>query len=288
MTRRDIYHSQRPVGPDSPGRTLRPSFLSLPARTSKPRRTGISHVLDNGLSLGEVRDRLDAASDSIDVWKFGWGTAYLDPALTAKLELLAEHDVLACPGGTLLEIAWQQGVADEFLDWAQAVGFPAVEVSCGSVSMTRPVKDSLIRTAAARFTVLAEVGRKEPNAPVSTTEWARDAAADVAAGARWVVTEGRESGTVGLFTADGEVRSDLVDAIVASVGVDAVLFEAPRRAQQAWLIRHLGPDVNLGNISARDALSVEALRLGLRSDTIEAALTGAAPQDPPSLHEVSS
>jgi len=277
MTGRDIHHNHRRQSPP----TARPGFITLPERTSKPRRTGISHVLDNGISLAETAQRLAAASDFIDVWKFGWGTAYIDPSLDAKLDLLAEHDVLACPGGTLLEIAWRQGVASHFLDWAEASGFPAIEISCGSVAMTRDVKDTLIETAVKRFTVLTEVGLKDPTAPVSAAQWARDAAADLGAGAHWVVTEGRDSGTVGLFTIEGDVRRTVVDAVVASVGVDVVLFEAPQRAQQAWLIRRFGPNVNLGNIGVGDALSVETLRLGLRSDTMDAPfVTGS--QEPPS------
>jgi phosphosulfolactate synthase len=31
-----------------------PDFLDLPARTTKPRRTGITHVLDAGLPMAEV------------------------------------------------------------------------------------------------------------------------------------------------------------------------------------------------------------------------------------------
>ena len=34
-----------------------------------------------------------------------------------------------------------------------------------------------------------------------------------------------------------------------------------------WFVRRFGPDVNLGNIAADDVLSLETLRLGLRSDT---------------------
>ena len=258
-----------------------PTFLSLPERSAKPRLAGLTHVLDKGMSVDSARSALAAAGPLMDVWKFGWGTAYIDPSLDAKLDLLAEHDVLACPGGTLLEIAWRQGVASHFLDWAEASGFPAIEISCGSVAMTRDVKDTLIETAVKRFTVLTEVGLKDPTAPVSAAQWARDAAADLGAGAHWVVTEGRDSGTVGLFTTEGDVRRTVVDAVVASVGLDVVLFEAPQRAQQAWLIRHFGPNVNLGNIGVGDALSVETLRLGLRSDTMDAPfVTGS--QEPPS------
>lgn len=266
MTARDVHHSQNP--PSRPA--LRPDFLTLPARTSKPRRSGISQLIDNGISAAELGQRLAAASDCIDVWKFGWGTAYVDACLAAKLALLDEHGVLACPGGTLVEVAWRQGVVGQFLDWAEAVGIPAIEISCGSVAMTRDVKDTLIATAADRFTVLTEVGSKDPDVAVSAATWARDAAADLAAGARWVVTEGRESGTVGMFRTDGDIRRAVVDAVVESVGLDVVLFEAPQRAQQAWLIRQFGPNVNLGNIGVGDALSVETLRLGLRSDTLDA------------------
>ena len=45
------------------------------------------------------------------------------------------------------------------------------------------------------------------------------------------------------------------------------MFEAPRTAQQAWFVRRFGPEVNLGNVALADVLSVETLRLGLRSDT---------------------
>ncbi len=250
-----------------------PDFLVLPQRTRKPRRCGISHVLDNGMSVSEVERRLQAAAANIDVWKFGWGTAYVDPSLREKLELLAAHQVLACTGGTLLEISWRQGVLDRFMDWAEAVGFPCVEVSCGSVEMPRADKDKIIDAAAARFLVLSEVGLKDPRATPSAAQWAADARADVEAGATWVLTEGRESGTVGLFDAEGEVRADIADAVVAAVGLEATLFEAPRRAQQAWLIRRYGADVNLGNIQPAEAMAVETLRLGLRSDTIGAVPT---------------
>jgi phosphosulfolactate synthase len=245
------------------------SFLALPSRTRKPRRTGITHVLDNGLPVSTVEALLGVCADSVDVWKLGWGTAYLDPGLPDKIDLLARHGVLACAGGTLLEIAWQQGVVDPFLDWAQAVGLPCVEVSRGVADMPRETKHALVARAAERFTVLAEVGAKDPEAVVDADLWGCEAAGDRAHGATWVVTEGRESGTVGLYAADGSVRSDVVDAVVGAVGLDATLFEAPRKEQQAWLVRRFGADVNLANVAPADVLGVETLRLGLRADTFD-------------------
>ncbi len=249
-----------------------PGFLALPARTAKPRRSGITHVLDKGLPVAEVEALLGVCGPYVDVWKLGWGTAYLDPGLADKLALLGAHGVLACPGGTLLEVAWQQGAVEPFLDWAAAAGFPCVEVSRGVADLSPDEKGALVALAAERFIVLAEVGAKDPLVAVGAAAWAAEAGADLAAGATWVVTEGRESGTVGLFRPDGSVRADVVDAVVGAVGLATTVFEAPRKEQQAWLIRRYGPDVNLANVPPADALGVEALRLGLRADTFDASV----------------
>ena len=249
-----------------------PTFLALPARTDKPRKHGITHILDKGLPIDQAAGLLQVAGGSLDVWKFGWGTAYLDPGLSAKLAMLAKRGVLACLGGTLLEVAFSQGRVDAYLDWAQQAGVDCVEVSCGAVPMTRAQKDDLIDRAARRFVVLAEVGAKDPRHEPTPAQWAVDAAADFAAGATWVVTEGRESGTVGLYDSTGAVREGVLAAVTAAVGLDSLVFEAPRKDQQAFLIRRFGANVNLANVPPADALAVEALRLGLRSDTLDLAI----------------
>lgn len=246
----------------------RAEFLDLPARSAKPRTVGLTHVLDKGLSCEEVRGLLGGYAPYVDIWKLGWGTAYLDPRAAEKVEMLRTYGVLACTGGTLLELAWRQGKQADCLRWAEDCGFPCVEVSNGTVLMPSEDKRALIAAAAPRFTVLAEVGSKDPKALVSPDEWARQSVDDLDAGARWIVTEGREGGSVGLYRADGTVRSDLVDRLVDVIGVERIVFEAPRREQQAWLIRTFGPDVSLGNITTGEVLGLETLRLGLRSDTM--------------------
>lgn len=247
-----------------------PAFLVVPPRARKPRRRGLTHILDKGLPVADVARLLEVGGRFVDVWKFGWGTAYLDPGLADKLAVLREHQVLGCTGGTLLEVAWHQGAVEPYLAWAEEVGFPCVEVSCGVAAMGPADKRKLIEGATGRFVVLAEIGSKDPRAEVTPRAWAAAAAADRDAGATWVVTEGRESGTVGLFSSGGDVRSDVVDAVVDAVGVECAVFEAPRKEQQAWLIRRYGADVNLGNIAPADALALESLRLGLRADTFDA------------------
>lgn len=252
------------------GNVTLPSFLSLPERSKKPRTVGITHVLDKGATAAATASVLAGAGPHIDIWKFGWGTAYVDVELAAKLEVLRSAGVLACLGGTLLEIAWSQGKDDECLAWAKRAGFDTVEVSRGVAPMALSDKHELLRRAADSFVVLSEVGNKDPDKPLRADEWSDEIAGDIAAGARWVITEGRESGTVGLYRPDGTVREDIVAAAVRGGGVERVLFEAPRKDQQAWLIRAFGPDVNLANIAWDEVLAVETLRLGLRADTCDA------------------
>jgi phosphosulfolactate synthase len=224
-------------------------------------------VLDKGMPVPWVEPLLPVTGDAMDIWKMGWGTAYLEADVAAKVALLLRNGIRASTGGTLLEIAWAQGKADAFLDWAEAAGFPCVEVSNGTVGMPPSEKSRLIRRVAARFIVLGEVGSKDPAALAVPAAWADEVSRDLDAGATWVVAEGRESGTVGLYDPDGGVREGIVEAVLG-VSPERVVFEAPRKDQQAWLIRRLGPDVSLGNVAPTEVLGLEALRLGLRADTI--------------------
>lgn len=245
---------------------MAPDFLNLPARPAKPRARGLTHVLDNGLPLQAAAAVLDTAGEFVDIWKFGWGTAYLDRQFRAKLRALAAHNVRACLGGTLLEIAWSQGRAEQCLSWAAAAGVPIVEVSRGVMPIPLAEKTRLVTLARSSFTVLTEVGSKDAHRP-AIAEWQHEIGEDLAAGAWLVVTEGRASGTVGTYDETGAVREDVIAAVVETAGCDNVLFEAPRRQQQAWYVNRFGIDVNLGNVAVHDAVNLETLRLGLRADT---------------------
>lgn len=219
--------------------------------------------------MSEVDGILDATAAVIDIWKFGWGTAYLDRQLHRKLRALDDASVLGCTGGTLLEIAWAQKRATEFFDWVADVGIHCVEVSNGATGLPLSAKRELLAEALSRgLTVLSEVGSKDPTHRADADEWVAEMVGDLAAGATWVVAEGRESGTVGMYDSAGTIRTDIVAAIEAAVDPARVIYEAPRREQQAGLIRRLGPSVNLGNVAPADIMGVESLRVGLRTDTL--------------------
>jgi phosphosulfolactate synthase len=248
-----------------------PAFLKLPARAAKPRSRGITHVLDKGLTPDATRGFLEQAGHLTDIVKVGWGIGYIDPTLPARAVTYSEHGCPVSLGGTLLEIAAHQNRVGELRDWALQAGISHVEVSNGLCALTDARKQALIRELSADFVVLAETGAKRGDYPPEPAEWAQEMARDLDAGARWVIAEGRESGTVGLYRADQGIREDLVGTILDRIPADRVIFEAPAKAQQAWFVRQLGADVNLGNIDPASVLALETLRLGLRADTADVA-----------------
>ena len=251
-------------------------FLATPAREDKPRCGGITHALDAAMPPDLLAAYLASAGPYIDIVKLGWGLGYIDPQLGRRAELCRQHAVILSAGGTLLEIAAHQHKLPEFTVWAAGYGIGALEVSNGLGLLTVEQKQDIIAGLAGRFVILAETGSKDERVVADPRAWAREMASDLAAGATWVIAEGRESGTAGLYRPDGSVREGLLDAILDRVGPDRVIFEAPRKSQQAWLIRRIGPGANLGNIRVEDVMAVETLRLGLRADTFAPCCLNAA------------
>ncbi len=244
-----------------------PGFLDLPPRSAKPRERGITHVLDRGLSLAEVDGLMEVAGDSVDLVKLGWGTALVTANLTAKLDRYADHGVPVVLGGTLTELAIRQGRVEQMADWMREHGLRHIEVSDGTIALEADVKRSLISRLATEFTVLSEVGSKDSDMIMAPYRWVEQIEAELEAGAWKVIAEARESGTAGIYRADGEIRMGLIDEIAHAVDTDRMIFEAPRKEQQVWFLHRFGAECNLGNIAPGDVLSLETLRLGLRSDT---------------------
>lgn len=259
-------------------------FLDLPHRTGKPRTSGLTHVLDKGLSLASLESLVEGVGEYVDIIKFGWGTAYITHGIRAKVALCDDYNIIACPGGTLFEIAVHQGRVKDYLNWLQQIGIRHVEISNGALEMPAEVKQRYIRQAVGEgFVVLSEVGSKDPHHAAVGSAWADEMVADLDSGASLVIAEGRESGTVGLYNQAGQPDPGLIEEVTKRMPVDRVLFETPRKDQQAWFIRELGSNANLGNIPPADILNLETLRTGLRADTV-GLLESAPDQHPPTEH----
>ena len=219
--------------------------------------------------MAEVDGLLEVAGDSVDVVKLGWGTALVTGNLRQKLDRYARHDIPVVLGGTLTELAIRQGRTEGLVAWLQELGLRHVEISDGTITIEPAVKRELIERLARDFVVFAEVGSKDTEFIMAPYIWVEQIESDLQAGAWKVIAEARESGTAGIYRANGEVRTGLIDEIAHAVDPDRIIFDAPQHRQQVWLLERFGSECNLGNIAPPDVLSLETLRLGLRSDTLE-------------------
>lgn len=56
---------------------------NLPERVAKPRNSGITMVMDKGLSLRQVEDFVEVAGTHTDIVKLGWATS-MSPQILMK------------------------------------------------------------------------------------------------------------------------------------------------------------------------------------------------------------
>jgi phosphosulfolactate synthase len=191
-----------------------------------------------------------------------------------KIELLKSYDVYTMPGGTFMEVSVWQKRYPQYLQRCLDLGFNAVEISDGTIEFDMKTrKDCIKRAVDMGFLVLTEVGKKDANEKVSAALMHEEIASDLACGAAKVIVEAREAGKgVGIYDSSGNVKTDEIDAIIAGVDDPTVLeWEAPIKNQQQHLIMRFGSNVNLGNVPPEDILALEALRCGLRGDTLKKA-----------------
>lgn len=243
--------------------------LNLPDRSSKPRAVGRTHVLDKGHGTSQIEDAMSVAGNYVDLVKLGWGTSLVTPNVAEKIAAYRRHGAAVCFGGTLFELFWLQGRVDDYVAYMKDMGVVAVEVSDGTIELDLSEKLSIIERLTGDFEVHSEVGSKDSATIVSPVKWVRAIKAELEAGASYVILEGRESGTAGLYRPSGEIRMGLIDEILeAGIEPDRLIFEAPNKVQQVWLIKQLGPNANLANIPLSEVIALETLRLGLRADTL--------------------
>lgn len=257
--------------------------IPCPGRTKKPRTTGLTMVIDKGLGKHLLKDLISTAGDYIDIIKLTFGTSafYDRDVLKKKNELITSSGIDVMPGGTFLEVAVWQKTLDAYLRRARKLGFSAVEVSDGTIEMPREIRRDVIKRARdSGFKVISEVGKKDPREAPAIEVIRELIADDLGQGAFKVIIEAREAGKgVGIFDLEGRTRQDEIERLLAGgVDINNLIWEAPLKNQQQDLIIRFGPNVNLGNIPPEEVLALEALRQGLRGDTLKNAYRAAKPE----------
>ena len=231
-------------------------------------------VLDKGLGLETAKSLMEISGEYVDYLKFGWGTSIVheQEIIKSKVEMYKSHDITPYTGGTLFELAYMNGKLDEFFTEAHNLGFPAIEVSDGSIQIPHDEKVKCIQKAVENgFEVLSEVGKKDPDLDKELTldERIEYMHQELDAGSSLIIVEAREGGkNIGIFDKSGNAKEDEIDYILDNFDGSKLLWEAPNKDQQVFFILKLGNTVNLGNISSDDITSLETLRRGLRGDTV--------------------
>ncbi len=239
----------------------------IPERPAKPRTSGITMMMDKGLSIRQVEDFLSVSSELTDVVKLGFGTSFVTKQLEQKIKLYKEAGMKIYLGGTLFEAFVIRNMFEDYRKLITKLKLDCAEVSDGSIDMNHNKKCEYIHTLAKDFTVFSEVGSKEAGIIIHPAKWVSMMNAELKAGSWKVIAEARESGNVGIYRSNGNAHTILINKILAKVKREDILWEAPQKAQQVWFVKLLGANVNLGNISFDDVIPLETLRLGLRGDT---------------------
>lgn len=239
----------------------------VPERPAKPRNSGLTMVMDKGLSIREAEDFMSVGSQYTDYVKLGFGTSLITPGLETKIKIYKEAGTIPYFGGTLFEAFIIRGMFGEYMKLLDRYDLEMAEVSDGSYDFEHEHKLEYIRRLAERGIVISEVGSKKKEVVFTPTEWVNLMRSELDAGSVKVIAEARESGTIGIYNEDGSINKEIIDAISHNVKLDNVLWEAPMKSQQAWFIKNFGDRVNLGNIPPNEIIPLETLRLGLRGDT---------------------
>lgn len=241
----------------------------MPERTAKPRNSGLTMVMDKGLSIQEVHNFISVSGPYVDIVKLGFGTSFVTPGLRQKIEVYQSYNIPIYFGGTLFEAFLIRNQFDDYISVCKDYGIHYVEVSDGSISIPHAEKCGYIEKLTQHATVLSEVGSKDATHIIPPYKWIEQMRAELEAGSSYVIAEAREAGNVGIYRGSGEVREGLVQEILTQIPAEKIIWEAPQKAQQLYFLELIGCNVNLGNIAPNEVIPLEAMRVGLRGDTFE-------------------
>tara|TARA_B100001250_G_scaffold69166_1_gene55494 strand:- start:10201 stop:10950 length:750 start_codon:yes stop_codon:yes gene_type:complete len=247
-------------------------LTKIPIRTNKKGENGLTMMMDKGLSIREAENFLSSNCEYTDIIKLGFGTSMVTPNINDKIKLYQDNGILVYAGGTLFEAFAIRDQLDDYKKYMYNLGLEMVEISDGSIIIEHERKCQLISDFSEDFRVISEIGSKDASIVANSEEWIKWMQNELNAGSWKVITEARESGNVGIFDDSGKIKEDLIDNITEKINKKDILWEAPNKNQQVWLINKFGANVNLGNIAHNDIIPLECLRLGLRGDTFHNSL----------------
>ena len=249
-------------------------FVPLPKErsTRKPRTSGRTMIVDDGLPLAYTRDLVALGGAYIDLAKIKTGTARLYPRaqLVQKLRLYKRNRIQPFLGGQFHEYVFAtQGekALPKYYAESMALGFEAIEISDNVVPLTDAQRRRQIRNAVRTgLIVYGEVGSKEtlsnPGLLIGQAEICFEA------GAALVLVEAAE------LLRKGKLIHKTISLLTRSLDMSRVMIELPGpwisdvrscdiEDMKKALVNALGPEVNLANVPPASIIDTEATRTGL-------------------------
>jgi phosphosulfolactate synthase len=255
--------------------------LDLPQRAEKPRKKGLTMVIDIAW-FGATSPLVAAYKDYVDCVKSTARCLWVDEDLIRKnIKIYRDWGIDVQIGGIPYEIAVLQGKQAQYMERARELGTNIVEVESHAAGLSLQQMKSEVKTLKGEgFKVVGEVGAKW--ADLDETRPNRDAVhvekvvekmlqlLDV--GADHVIWEGMVVRALLGNRLENKKGQEQLFKVVEAVKQENIIFEMwsargnPNSPLWGWLVQHFGPDVNLGNINVQDISMLETIRRGLSYD----------------------
>jgi phosphosulfolactate synthase len=147
------------------------NLSNIPDRNQKPRGSGLTMVMDKGLSINEAKNFLSVSHPHVDIVKLGFGTSFVTPNLKEKIEVYQSYDIPIYFGGTLFEAFLIRNQFEDYIAVCKEYGITYVEVSDGSITIPHSEKCGYIEKLTRHATVLSEVGSKDAEHIIPPYKW---------------------------------------------------------------------------------------------------------------------
>ena len=246
------------------------SDISFDRRKPKPRKSGLTVMIDRNLGIHSQEDLITLSGDFVDIAKIMVGISAIIPknVLKKKIDTYHSNDILAFPGGQFLELMFSEQQVDNYFKDVANAGFRLVEVSDNRIDITTQEKGDLIKTAIEKYglKVLGETGSKRVSSDIRLL--IKDIKNCLNSGAWKVMFEAAELFENGIF------KQDVIETLTKEMSLNDIIFELPGPwipqikisdiyTLISWLIQNLGSEVNIANVSPEDILCLEAERVNL-------------------------
>jgi phosphosulfolactate synthase len=256
-------------------------ILELPQRAEKPRKKGLTMVIDIAW-FGATSALVGAYKDYIDCVKSTARCLWVDEDLIRKnVTTYRDWGIDVQIGGIPYEIAVLQGKQAQYMQRARELGTNVVEVESHAAGLSLQQMKSEVKTLKEEgFKVVGEVGAKWAN--LDETRPDRDSVYVerviekmlelLEVGADHVIWEGMVVRALLGNRLENKQGQEQLFKVVEAVKQDNIIFEMwsargnPNSPLWGWLVQQFGPDVNLGNINIQDISMLETIRRGLSYD----------------------